>query len=293
MKCLLLLAFVAVAFAGSIQLPQYGISPIDNDSEIEVIYENEDGNVEIAPRFIVSWQARRAIRKLQKQMPCGFPSYGIPPLAPLKKREASVHLKYDMLETTDLFTRLRVDGLDDFKINKFKLNMIISKITFDFTFPSITVSAAAFETDTIIDALQKLGISVQYEGDGSLGFGLKNLRVAGTLRYKIPILWGSIKILSLKTTVSLDSCESDITGILGDGKLNDLINRKLESVVVSSINDNQASISETIESNVVTRVNKLLKGKDFWTILDLIINKDESEDDPITTTCEPPEDPWA
>lgn len=52
----------------------------------------------VAPQFILSWQARRFIRKLQKQMPCGWPQYGIPPLAPLKVREAEISLKKGILE---------------------------------------------------------------------------------------------------------------------------------------------------------------------------------------------------
>ncbi|XP_011181194.2 uncharacterized protein LOC105211471 [Zeugodacus cucurbitae] len=295
MKYFLVLAFAAVAFAATIKSPDFRPSPIDADSEIEVIYENEDGTQEIAPSFILSWQARRMIRRLQKEMPCGFPQYGIPPLAPLKKSEVDVHLERGIVETFDQLTRFRLDGLDDFKINRFKLNIILSKVTFDFTFRNIRASAPHYDTNTILDALRQLGLSVQYEGDGTLDFGLKNLRVAGTLKYKIPILWGSIKITSLKTTISLESCNSEITGIFGEGKLNRLLNDKLAGFIESGINDNQQLISETIENTVVPRVNKMLKGNDFWTLIDLILSGDDgaSEDDPIVTKCVPPADPWA
>ncbi|XP_036344450.1 uncharacterized protein LOC118753847 [Rhagoletis pomonella] len=295
MKYLLVVAFAACAFAGALQRPESKLSPIDADSEIEVIYENEDGVQEIAPTFIISWQIRRAIRRLQKQMPCGFPQYGIPPLAPLKKSEVSVHYEHGILDTAEELTRFRVDGLDDFKINKFKLNIVLSKITFDFTFRNIRASAPQYATNTILDALNQLGVSVQYEGDGSLDFSLKNLRVSGTLKYKIPLLWGSIRITSLKTKIALEGCDSNITGILGESKLNELLNRRLENAVISGINDNQNQISESIENTVVPRVNALLKGNDFWDILDKILNSDgaESEDEPIKTSCVAPEDPWA
>lgn len=52
----------------------------------------------VAPSFILSWQARRMIRRLQMEMPCGFPQYGIPPLAPLKKSEVDVRLERGMVE---------------------------------------------------------------------------------------------------------------------------------------------------------------------------------------------------
>ncbi|XP_014099407.2 uncharacterized protein [Bactrocera oleae] len=295
MKYFLALTFAAVAFAATIKGPDFRPSPITEDSEIEVIYENEDGTQEIAPFFILSWQARRMIRKLQKEMPCGFPEYGIPPLAPLKKSEVDVHFESGMLETFDELSRLRLDGLDDFVINRFKLNIILSKVTFDITFSNIRASASHYDTKTIVDGLRQLGLSVQYEGDGTLDFGLKNLRVAGTLKYKIPMLWGSMRITSLKVTITVESCNSEINGFFGEGKLNRLLNDKLASLIESGINDNQQIISETIENTLVPRVNKKLKGKDFWTILDAILSSDDgtSEDDPIVTKCVAPEDPWA
>lgn len=168
-------------------------------------------------------------------------------------------------------------------------------MTFDFLFQNINISADKYETDTILDLMRELGLSVQYEGDGSLEFGLKNLRIAGVLRYKIPILWGSIKITSLKTEFSLEECNSDITGILGNGNLNQMINRQLENAVVSGLNDNSQQISDFIEDNLVPKVNKMLKGNDFWTIIDYIFTntEGENEDDPIITDCVPPTDPWA
>ncbi|SPP82229.1 Hypothetical predicted protein [Drosophila guanche] len=116
-------------------------------------------------------------------------------------------------------------------------------------------------SDTLIDALSQLGLSVEYEGTGDLLFDLINLRIAGTLKYKAAHALGSAKITSLKTTISLESVKSDISGFMGHGSLNRAINSQLENVVVKLINDNQQGISDTI----VPRVNKMLKGKDLWT----------------------------
>lgn len=249
----------------------------------------------VAPQFIVSWQARRFIRKLQKQMECGWPQYGIPVLAPLRINEFDLDYKKGIFETLNHVFRLKIAGLNDFNIQKFKLNVITSKITFDFLFKNIDTTAQKYDTDTLIDALRQLGLSVEYEGSGELLFDLVNLRIAGTLKYKLPMLWGSAKITSLKTTISLESVTSDITGFMGNGKINRAINSQLENIVVKGINGNQDAISETIENAIVPRVNKILKGKDFWTVVDLILasSDGESEDDPIVVDCDPSADPWA
>lgn len=172
--------------------------------------------------------------------------------------------------------------------------MFTSKITFDFTFNNILATAQHYETNTLIDALKQLGLSVEYEGDGTLLFGLTKLRIAGTLKYKIPILWGSIKITSLKTQVSLEKCTSEIDGFMGTGAVNRMINRQIENFVEMGINNNQQEISDMIEDTLVPKVNKMLKGNDFWTLIDMIFgDSDEKEDDPIVVKCVPPADPWA
>lgn len=173
--------------------------------------------------------------------------------------------------------------------------MIFSKVTFDFTFKNIKANAAKYDTDTLIDLLRKLGVSVEYEGDGTLDFGLVNLRLKGTLKYKIPILWGSIKITSLQTQITLEKCNSDISGFMGTGSLNRVINNQVETLVETGINDNQNAISNLIEETLVPKVNKILKGNNFWTLLDYILSSSdgESESDPIVTKCVPPPDPWA
>ncbi|ALC39605.1 CG7953 [Drosophila busckii] len=298
---IVLAAVVAVCAAGTLtnlhpkQLQEQLMQYADENGDIELFNESDDVPVEAAPQFIVSWQIRRQIRKLQKQMPCGWPNAGIPPLAPLRVNEADLDFKRGIFETLNHVFRLKVAGLDDFKIKKFKLNMITSKITFDFVFKNIDTTAQSYNTDTLIDAMRQLGLSVEYEGSGGLLFDLINLRVAGVLKYKLPVLWGSAKITSLKTTISIGDVKSDVTGFMGNGKINHAINRQLENIVVKSVNDNQQAISNAIEDAIVPRVNKMLKGKDFWTLVDVILSSGdgESEDDPIVVDCVPPADPWA
>ncbi|XP_017067999.1 uncharacterized protein LOC108105784 [Drosophila eugracilis] len=297
MRFLVVLAcLVAVCAAGTLpnKVEQRLLELADQNGDIDLFVEPQEG-VEVAPQFIVSWQARRFIRKLQKQMECGWPQYGIPVLAPLRINEFDLDFKKGIFETLNHVFHLKIAGLDDFKIQKFKLNVITSKVTFDFLFQNIDTTAQKYSTDTLIDALRQLGLSVEYEGSGELLFDLINLRIAGTLKYKLPMLWGSAKITSLKTTISLESVTSDISGFMGNGQINRAINSQLENIVVKAINDNQDSISETIESTIVPKVNKMLKGKDFWTIVDLILSSSdgESEDDPIVVDCDPSADPWA
>lgn len=57
------------------------ITDVDFDNLEEEIFDPS------SRLFVISWKVRHELRKLQKQMPCGFPQYGIPPLAPLRKED--------------------------------------------------------------------------------------------------------------------------------------------------------------------------------------------------------------
>lgn len=48
--------------------------------------------------LILNSQAKKAVKNLVKQMPCGWPQYGIPPLAPYTNPELEVHLAKSAVE---------------------------------------------------------------------------------------------------------------------------------------------------------------------------------------------------
>jgi len=48
--------------------------------------------------LILNSQAKKAVKNLMEQLPCGFPEYGVPPLAPYTNAEISVHLAQSVVE---------------------------------------------------------------------------------------------------------------------------------------------------------------------------------------------------
>uniref|UniRef100_A0A1A9WU06 Uncharacterized protein n=1 Tax=Glossina brevipalpis TaxID=37001 RepID=A0A1A9WU06_9MUSC len=196
MRFLLFLIFAAVTVSckdlltsKAYDIDQHVLALLEEKDGIDLLEADNNDEVETDPRFILSWQIRRFLRKMALEMPCGWPEYGIPPLAPLKLREGELHFETGPLNTTDKVNRFRVDGLDKFKIKKFKLNMFTSKITFDFLFRYVQASADGYETDTILNALRELGLLVKYEGIGDFNVGVKNLRIAGVLNKILKILY--------------------------------------------------------------------------------------------------------
>jgi len=274
---LVLLAIVATVAAYDVE----GMNEQDwkNFFEDESVTPEEQG-------LILNSQAKKAVRNVMETMPCGWPEYGIPPLAPYTNPDLEVHLAKSVVDSIIEAIRFRFDGLNEMQIKKLKVSYTFKKkVTFDFNFKELKATAKHLNTDTFIDFLKQLGLTVRYEGSGPLEFALENLRLTGTFKYKMPWLWGSIKIYNFHCTVSLGGVRSNIGGILGNGGINEMINDEIEMAIPAYINGNQNEISAMIEEIVVPNVNAKLKGKKIWDLFSMLGSS--------SSKCVPEPAPWS
>ncbi|XP_054745189.1 uncharacterized protein LOC129249410 [Anastrepha obliqua] len=274
MRATVFILFGLLAFAAANQA-----TDLDED-EWDISLEEAQGR-----GLILNSQAKKALKNFMAQLPCGWPDLGIPPLAPYTNADLTLHLTKSVVETITQLLRFRFDGLDQMDIKKLKVSYTFSKkVKFHFIFKELKATAQAYNTDTLIDLLNELGLSVRYEGSGSLEFALKNLAIEGQFKYKMPFFLGSIKIYKFQATVSLGSVTSNIGGLLGNGNLNSYLNEQIETIIPNYINNNQKEISEKIESNFVPRVNAYLKGHKIWWLFGQMTGSNNK--------CDPTPAPW-
>ncbi|XP_055848358.1 uncharacterized protein LOC129913616 [Episyrphus balteatus] len=266
-------------------------SPFDEDDETYIdllrLEEDDQNGQEVNPNrgLIISSIVKKSLKNMIKQMPCGWPEAGVPSLAPYRREEINLQAKKSFLSTVSQLVRFRLDGLDDIKIKKLSMSYMYKKVKFHFIFRKIKATSK-FNTDTLIDLLNELGIKVRYEGKGAIDFGLMNLSIKGSFKYKAPMIWGSVKIYKFKIAITLGGCKSNITGIAPTSNTNRLINNLIEDTILSGINDNQAEISSRIEDVVVPSINESLKGKNIWGVIAMKPPKPDGK-------CVAPPDPWA
>ncbi|XP_011181196.2 uncharacterized protein LOC105211472 [Zeugodacus cucurbitae] len=235
--------------------------------------------------LILNSQAKKAVRNFMEQMPCGWPDLGVPPLAPYTNADLNLHLSRSVVDSILQFIRFRFDGLDRMDIKKMKVSYTFKKkVVFHFVFRELKATAHVYNTDTFLDMMRGLGMSVRYEGSGPLQFALEDLSIEGQFKYKMPLFWGSIKIYKFEAKVSLGGVRSNIGGILGSGKLNRFLNDKIEDIIPNFINGNQKEISDHIENIIVPRLNAYLKGHKVWWLLGQMIGS--------TNKCYPTPAPW-
>jgi len=88
------------------------------------------------------------------------------------------------------FLRFRFDGLEDMEIKQLKISYTFSKkVKFHFKLPLLKASAHYLDTDTLVNMLKQLGLSVRYESSGPLSFSLMDLSIQGEFKYKMPFIF--------------------------------------------------------------------------------------------------------
>ncbi|XP_016938352.1 uncharacterized protein [Drosophila suzukii] len=235
--------------------------------------------------LILNGSAKKAIKGLISQLPCGWPQYGIPPLAPYTNADLRIHLAESVVDSLLQFLRFRFDGLEDMEIKQLKISYTFSKkVKFHFKLPLLKASAHYLDTDTLVDMLKQLGLSVRYESSGPLSFSLMDLSIQGEFKYKMPFIFGSIKIYKFSCVVSLGGVSSNIGGVMGSGRINEYINEMIDKEVPAFINGNQKQISAKIEEIFVPMVNAHLTGHKIWYLFSLL--------SATTGTCNPTPAPW-
>uniref|UniRef100_A0A1I8MRI5 Hemolymph juvenile hormone binding protein (JHBP) n=1 Tax=Musca domestica TaxID=7370 RepID=A0A1I8MRI5_MUSDO len=251
--------------------------------EVELLTEEQwdnfmnDQTIDAETRgLILNSQAKKAVRNFVNQMPCGWPEYGIPPLAPYTNPDLEVHLAKSFVDAIVQAIKFRFDGLEDMEIKKLKVSYTFNKkVKFHFNFKQLKATASVLNTDTFVDLMKELGLSVRYEGSGPMEFSLENLSLQGQFKYKMPFIFGSIKIYKFECVVTLGGVRSNIGGILGNGKINEMINDEIDYLIPALINGNQKKISDTIEQVIVPRVNAMMKGKKIWSMLGMLASSNK------------------
>ncbi|XP_055904603.1 uncharacterized protein LOC129940321 isoform X2 [Eupeodes corollae] len=236
-------------------------------------------------KAILSENGKLMVENFINHLPCGWPDAGIPPLAPYAKKEIDFKLKKSFVELSQKFEYFRIDGLDIMLIERLKVGYMFKKyVKFNLTYPKIIISGKYF-TDLFIDLLKKYGVSLRYDGESQFELMLENMNFRGSFKYDMPILFGHTEIYNFDISVTLGNVVSKIGGIGGNGKLNRLLNDKIEEIAVHLVNTNQYDISMELEKVLVPFINEKLEGRNLWTFFKSLFGQKGK-------ICYPPPYPW-
>lgn len=228
----------------------------------------------------ISSQIVDAIEAAKEQMPCGFPEWGIPPLAPLKIAHQDVAIDTQGIQAFGEINNFRLDGLNDFDIVQFKVNAILSRVNFKFNWNHIY-----FNTDYELSTA-KGGMGMKRSGPAK--FALKDLTIWGVVKYNLGLISGKLSLKELSVYVSLGEVKSEIGGLSKIPIINKKLNRIIEEWIMLSINDNTEKVAELTNDLVLPMVNDMLSDMSLSDLLGMIGGGGEGETEKVP--CVPPED---
>ncbi|XP_055904600.1 uncharacterized protein LOC129940319 [Eupeodes corollae] len=263
--------------------PQESQNTLQNShtSSVLLFQENSDNSDR---GLILNSEGKKALKNLIHHLPCGFPQYGIPPLAPYTQEEVTINFKTNFFQTFSKLFRFRVDGLNHMLINKFKISYTFGKkVKYSLTIPKIVLTGKIV-SDIYVDLMEEYGVKIRYDGEGNFEMILKDIIIDGSFKYKAPLIFGSIKIYDFTMIISLGKVISQIKFTDTLEKFNEFLNYKIEDYLWKIVNYNKNRISVLIEENVVPVVNEKMKGHKIWYLIGLL-----SE---INGVCYPPPVPW-
>lgn len=221
----------------------------------------------------ISDQIRDQIEAAKEQMPCGFPAWGIPPLAPLTTSHQELKLNKGLLFADGEIKDFRLDGLNNFDIDELSFSLLNQRLKFRFTWSKIH-----FKTDYALKAgFNRL--SVQRAGNAT--FAVHNATVWGTIRYSLS-LTGTAHLKELSVYAQLDDVKSNISGLSANKIINKKLNEFVEEWVTLAVNENTENLAEITNQYAKPIINEIISEMN---ILDWILGGG-GEREP----CIPPED---
>ncbi|KAJ6635287.1 hypothetical protein Bhyg_13872 [Pseudolycoriella hygida] len=191
---------------------------------------------------------REKIEKIRSQMPCGIG--GGPSLAPF--HEEFVDVSYEESSTfriAGFLETVRVDNLNEFVVDNIDFSLLRLKLDFGFTLPNTVLTGRYNITAEYLNR-------IKLWGDGAFSIKLNDLQLAGSLSLRI--LNGHLDMTKLQTVLSLNSINSDISGILGSEQTSLFFNTMIENSLPQLLDDYSDDISELMIEYVTPIANEYL-----------------------------------
>ncbi|XP_055377931.1 uncharacterized protein LOC129609832 [Condylostylus longicornis] len=214
--------------------------------------------------FGIADDVRAAIENVKKQMPCGFPEHGIPPLAPFEHEFQSVELEHDLVSILGNISNVFAIGADNFDIRQCSFSLLKRTLTLELNLNNFHVQRGNY----VLDALAFAGNrELTINGAGDVDFSIQNVNLKATAKFGII---GGINLQDFHSTLDVGSVKSQITGLIGGGLPNDVINSVIEELILTTVKDHRAEISEIIKQVAVPLIEKFIKEMKFIDFMDVV-----------------------
>ncbi|XP_028169170.1 uncharacterized protein LOC114359114 [Ostrinia furnacalis] len=156
----------------------------------------------------------------------------------------------DLLVVNATVGDIRVTGISNIELDKFRYNTLLSRITYSVTLPLIT---ATFNKTDVRFKLMNMDLTAKYNGS----VAISDINVAGKVSVNIGILSG-ITVRDVEATLSIGKITSNMTVIWMGQDISSKVNKFLNTTLPSTINDYNDDISEVLVYYITEAVKDAL-----------------------------------
>ncbi|XP_026726105.1 uncharacterized protein LOC113492701 [Trichoplusia ni] len=253
MKLLLVLMLCGLAAAAS----TVG-KPISTDLDAETSVQSRN--------FLVNALVRQLIEYVRHVINNGSLIFKIPPLDPLVLTHFHLEVPAGLINLDIELKNILATGIGSFVVHKSHLNL--SDLTFDLDISVPTIDASAEHYDLTGDFFT----AIPLYGKGDAVFKADGFRVQGKLYLKQSDDGKSILIDRIENaSFVVPSFKSKISGAIGGGDIDGIVNSMVEDVIVDYVNRFQGAISEGAARLLVNAANPFLDQLDTWRYIAVLL----------------------
>ncbi|CAH2068700.1 unnamed protein product, partial [Iphiclides podalirius] len=253
MKLLTLLALCAFAAAA----PKTG-----KDVAFDFHVENyqEDRNI------LINMLIRQLIAYLRHVINNGSAIFGLPPLDPLDLDHFHLVIPAGLINLDLELKNVKMLGLGGFVVHRSVLQLSDLSFDIDISVPKLDLSAELYDlTGDIFNA-------IPLYGNGKAIFLVEGFRIRAKLFLKQSDDEKSVIIDRIENaSFELPNFKSELSGAIGGGDIDSIVNALIEEVIVDYINRFQGVISKIGSEALVTFANPFLDQLDTWKYIERLI----------------------
>ncbi|CAF4883479.1 unnamed protein product [Pieris macdunnoughi] len=216
--------------------------------------------------FLINTLIRQLLEFLRNLISNGNDLFGIPPLDPLKIENLHLEIPAGLINLKLNLTDALVTGIGAFKAHRTHLDTSDISFDIDISVPELKISAGSYQLDG--DLLTAIPIY----GDGGAEFIITDFRFKAKLFLKQSDDGKSAILDRIENlTFEIPKFKSNITGAIGGGDIDKIVDAVLEEVIIGYVNRFRGAISKIANMAVIAILNPILEQLDTWRWIAMIL----------------------
>ncbi|CAD0195426.1 unnamed protein product [Chrysodeixis includens] len=232
--------------------------PIPTDIDDETSLESRN--------LLVNALIRQLIAYVRYVINNGSSVFKIPVLDPLELQHFHLDLPAGLINLDIELKNILATGLGAFVVHRSHLNLHDLSFDLDISVPTIDASAEHY------DLTGDFFTAIPLYGKGSATFKVDGFRVQGKLYLKQSDDGKSVLIDRIESaSFAVPFFKSNISGAIGGGDIDGIVNSMVEDVIVDYVNRFQGAISDTASRILVDAANPFLDQLDTWRYISVLL----------------------